>query len=133
MADDINPTLRQQLNDALAVLAPQIRGLHDIAAVSQGELQTTINAQITARERRRDLIQNVLNNLDACVSALGSLETDGYPNLPQVPMTPAQFLTLQGEAEDITAAVGVFTEEATSLSVGLGAPAGKPQANEGDD
>jgi hypothetical protein len=132
MADDINPELRTQLTDALAVLAPQIRGLHDLAAVSQGELASTVNNQITARERRRDLIQTVLDHLDTCVASLGALEDDGYPALPQVPMLPAQFTALEGEASDITAAVGIFTEEASKLSVGLGNPAEKPAEQSGD-
>jgi len=34
MADDPNPALRAELNAALDAITPQLRGLHDLVAVS---------------------------------------------------------------------------------------------------
>jgi hypothetical protein len=129
MANDPNPQLRAELNAALAVLQPQIRGLHDLSAVSiSADLQSSVRNEITARERRRDLIQAVLNNLDTTLSSLIALEHDGYPALPSTQMVPAQFEELQGQSADLTAAIKVFAEQpvASQMTVALGQPAEKP-------
>jgi hypothetical protein len=109
MAADPNPALRSELNAALAVLAPQIRGLHDMAAVSiSPDLLAEINAQITVRERRRDLIRAVISNLDTVVMALQALDADGYPTLDAMIVQPELFTELQGEVSDLEAAAAVF-------------------------
>lgn len=128
MADDVNPQLRAELNAALDVLAPQIRGMHDLLAVSiSDQLRAEISTVVANRERRRDLIQAVLNDLDAALRERTALEDDGYPSLPNVSIVNSQFSELQGEAADLQAAVGVFGQEASRLSVGLGAAADKPK------
>jgi hypothetical protein len=128
MADDVNPQLRAELNSALDVLMPQIRGMHDLLAVSiTTELHAEISDAVAKRERRRDLIQAVLNDLDATQAARAALEDDGYPSLPNVTIVNSQFTELQGEAADLQAAVGVFGQEASRLSVGLGAAVDKPK------
>lgn len=109
MAADPNPALRSELNAALNVLAPQIRGLHDMAAVSiSQDLLAEINAQITVRERRRDLIRAVISNLDTVVMALQALDADGYPTLDAMIVQPDLFTELQGEVSDLEAAAAVF-------------------------
>lgn len=109
MAADPNPALRSELNAALNVLAPQIRGLHDMAAVSiSPDLLVEINAQITVRERRRDLIRAVISNLDTVVMALQALDADGYPTLDAMIVQPGLFTELQGEVSDLEAAAAVF-------------------------
>lgn len=114
MADDPNPTLRAELVAANAVLAPQIRGLHDLALVSiSPELAAEIAKQIAARERRRDLINGVIALLDGAWQALNSLQADGYPALPTVPLQSALLSELRGEETDLDAAVGLFTAEPT--------------------
>jgi hypothetical protein len=131
MADDVNPALRAELEAALAVLEPEIRGLHDLTTVSiSTELQTEINKQIDIREHRRDLIQSVLNSMNATNAARNALEADGYPALPDAVLSPVLFSELKGEDADITAAIGVFEEKlpATTMSIGLGAPVDKPPA-----
>jgi hypothetical protein len=130
MAEDINPVLRAELNEALAVLAPQIRGLHDFAVpVSiSPDLLVSVNAQITFRENRRDLIQAALDCLDATQAALSALESDGYPELPQAAIIASQFEELQEESADLDAAASVFIEQAGRVTVVLGAPAPKPPA-----
>lgn len=130
MADDPNPALRAELVAAVTVLAPQIRGLHDLEAVSiSTELRTTISTQVADRERRRDLIQAVLNCLDQTLAALRLLEQDGYPQLPVMRLQQSQFLELQDEAGDIRAAVAVFQADAAAkLTIDLGQPADKSSA-----
>ena len=112
MADDVNPTLRAELVAALAVLAPQIRGLKDFAASTMSaELLTQINNQIDARTRRQALIQSVINGLDNVLTELGILESDGYPSLPAVPLTGSLFNELQAENNDIEAAFSIFVAD----------------------
>ncbi len=127
MAADPNPVLRAELEAALAVLAPQIRGLHDWATpVSiSPELVGEINDEIVVRERRRDLIQKVLDDLDQAFADLKTLEVDGYPELPPVSLTANLFNELQGQLSDVEAATAVFSEQASSLTVSFGAPVAK--------
>jgi hypothetical protein len=124
MADDPNPALRAELVAALAVLAPQIRGLHDLAVVSiSSDLAAEVAKQIAMRTDRRDLIKAVIAALDGALQSLNALQADGYPSLPTVPLQAALLSELRGEETDLDAAVGLFTPEpATSISVVLGAP-----------
>lgn len=128
MADDPNPALRAELKAALTVLAPQIRGLHDLAGVSiSPDLASEVQNQITMRQRRRELINVVLDALDAVFAALVALEGDGYPKLEQNPLIPALFAELQQEQSDLVAAWGVFAQSmAAQMSVALGSPTEKP-------
>lgn len=128
MADDPNPQLRAELVAALAVLAPEIRGLHDLVTVSISDaLKTQISIRIAIRERRRDLIEGVLSFLDGAVEARDALEADGYPALPKAMIDPRLFSELQGEESDLDAAVALFESgNATTISVNLGEPTEKP-------
>lgn len=113
MALDPNPALRTELLAALAVLAPQIRGLQDLAATPaiSASLRGEVENQITARIRRRNLIQSVLDGLDAALGELSALEADGYPALPATPIPGGLFSELQTENSDIEAAVAIFATE----------------------
>lgn len=112
MADDPNPALRAELIAAMAVLNPQIRGLHDLETVSiSAELKATVTGQVADRERRRDLIQAVLTCLDQTLAALRLLEQDGYPALPAAPIMGSLFSELQEENSDLAAAIAVFATE----------------------
>lgn len=129
MAFDVNPALRAELLAALAVIEPQIRGLHDLMTVSiTPELRAEIEVETVKRERRRDLIQTTLNQLDATNVAHDALEADGYPALPPVELPPDLFSELRGEESDLDAAVGIFEERgpATTITIDLGTPAEKP-------
>lgn len=129
MADDVNPALRAELEAALAVIEPQIRGLHDLMTVSiTEELRAEIEAQIEVRERRANLIQAVLDQLDATNAAQAALEADGYPTLLNAELPPGLFTELQGEETDLDAAVAVFEKAgpATTVTIELGEPAEKP-------
>lgn len=112
MADDINHTLRSELNAALEALAPQLRGLADLAAspTISGELQGVVRQQIADRDRRQTLIKAVLAALDNAIEQMKALQADGYPDLPTVPL--AQFAELKAEQADIAAAAAIFTDEA---------------------
>lgn len=127
MADDPNPSLRAELMAALAVIDPQIRGLDDVAIVSvSADLAQELTHESGRRKHRRDLIQQVLGDLDRTLEDLVRLEEDGYPNLAKIPLTQALLQELQVEQSDISAAVGVFGPEgATQLRVTLGEPADK--------
>lgn len=129
MATDPNPALRAELLAALAVLAPEIRGLHKIANdLPDDAALAAINGQITARERRRDLEQKVINALDTVVGALEALLADGYPNLPAVVVPPDVFDEIAAEESDIEAAVAIFVEQpvATGGTITFPAPTTKP-------
>lgn len=129
MADDVNPALRAELNAAIAVIDPQIRGLHDIAVVSiSATLLTEVNKEIFDRERRRVLLQNAINCLNATNDAMTALQRDGYPALPDEPLSSTSYAELQGQSNDFDAAIGVFVAEtpASNVSIGLGSPADKP-------
>ncbi len=129
MADDVNAALRAELMDRLAVLQPQIRGFHDLIDTSISEdLRAVFRKEIENRERRRDLIQTVINHLDATNGAMTALEADGYPALPNVTISPELFAELRGEEADLDAAVAVFQEPspATGMVLQLGELTEKP-------
>lgn len=114
MADDPNPTLRAELVAANAVLAPQIRGLHDLAVVSiSSDLAAEVAKQIAIRTDRRDLINAVIAALDVAWQALNTLQANGYPSLSTAPLQPSLLSELRGEETDLDAAVGLFTAEPT--------------------
>ena len=109
MADDINPALRAELLAALAVIQPQLRGMRVLAAVGvSSDLMSLLNSEIAERQNRATLVQNVLNELDATVSALGLLEADGYPVLYNVLTSPSLLAELQMEEADIASATQLF-------------------------
>lgn len=124
MADDLNPAKRAELMAQIVILDPQIRGLHDIAAVSISADLKTLVAEVTAeRERRRDYIQNVLDAMDQTVAAMETLEANGYPALPPFVIPPELFSELMGEESDLDAAVDVFAADvAAKIAITLGQP-----------
>jgi hypothetical protein len=110
LPSDPNPTLRAELTAALTAIMPQIHGLADMGAIAS--LSTASRAQIqavlTGRQRRRDLIQAVLTALDAVVVAIQNLEADGYPALDPLPVLPDLFTELQEELAALEAALQQF-------------------------
>jgi len=126
MADDINAARRTELNNQLNVIAPQIRGLDDLAKTSVSpDLAATITAESDILKRRRDLIQAELNGMDSVNALHASLVADGYPTLPPASVMDSLFAELQEELSDLQAAVAVFQAEATSLKISLGTPTSK--------
>ena len=126
MADDINAARRTELNNQLVTLAPEIRGLDDLARTSVSpDLAARITAQSDTLKRRRDLIQAELNGMDSVNVLHASLLADGYPSLPAASVMGSLFDELQEELADLQAAVGIFVNEATNLKVTLGTPTSK--------
>ncbi len=130
MADDPNPALRAELEAALAVLDPQIRGLHDLAVVSiSAELAAAIQQQIAEREKRQQLLRAALASLDGVVTALDMLFQDGYPALPDAFLDPNLLAELHDEDADLDAASGIFVPNvAAAISIDLGNPVEKSPA-----
>ncbi len=119
---DVISDHRTELLAALKVLEPQIRGLHDLVAVSiSPELVAEIEAQVAIRERRRGLIL-------ALLAAIEALFDDGYPDMPNAVLPPNLFSELRGENTDLDSAVAIFEDAgpATTLIVNLDAPVEKP-------
>jgi hypothetical protein len=115
MADYTKSALTADLEAALAILDPQIRGLNDLSHTSiSPALLVEVEAQITARVHRHDLIQAVLDSLDAVDERLSALDADGYPVLPAAPVMGSLFSELQEEKSDLAAAIAVFATEQIS-------------------
>jgi hypothetical protein len=110
MSFDPDPSLRAELDAALALLLPQIEGLSHLEMVSAipTDLIAEFNAASTTRSHRRDLIVAVLHALDAVVSTYATLVADGYPDLPPIPLLPSIGDELAAELAVIEAAIAVF-------------------------
>ncbi len=110
--DYTESTKRAELNAALAVLKPQLKGLADLRDTSiSPDLKQAVIDQITARTHRQDLIHAALAALDAANVALTNLNDDDYPNLPTAPVPGSLFAELQEEKSDLAAAMSVFASE----------------------
>ncbi len=126
MADDINPARRTELLAAIAVLEPQIRGLHDLITTSiSDDLKAAIQHQIVVRERRDSLLHMEIAALDEVNVAQDALLADGYPALNTGVLEPSLFQELTGEESDLDAAVAVFGQQST---ISVGTPTFTPQA-----
>ena len=79
MAFDPDPQLRAELDLAVNVLLPQIAGLQHLVMVSSlpADLIAQLNSAATSRSHRLDLIQAVLQALDAVGFYYGVLIADG--------------------------------------------------------
>lgn len=125
MADDINPARRAELLAAIAVLEPQIRGLHDLMTTSiSADLKNAIQHQIDVRERRHELLVGEIAMLNQVNMAQDALVADGYPALNTGVLEPSLFQELSGEESDLDAAVAVFGQQAT---ISVGTPTFTPQ------
>lgn len=126
--NDPNPALTAELNAALAVLEPQIRGTDDIAHVSVSKGLRAADEQLRDdRMRRQGLINEVLKQLDETAAAITALKNDGYPNLPQMELTPELWEELKTQKADLDSAFALFKqqEQASNIAIELGAPVAK--------
>jgi len=126
-AADPTPELTIELNQALDIIDPQVHGLHYIQLISSSpELKAAVGEQIAGRERRQSLIHAALDGRDRLIAALTALYADGYPDLPDATVIASLFEQLQEEMRDLSAAMGIFHEQASSGTVTLGTPTPKP-------
>lgn len=118
MAADPNPALRAEIQAALDVVEPQIRGLHDLLETTiSADLKNVLTTTVQARENRRGLLQAVIRGLDSTLLALQNLDSDGYPDLPDVILNVAEATELNGERTDLEAAIGIFSEGKVALDL----------------
>lgn len=114
--------LKTELEAALAVLLPQIEGLHDFASLDlQDPTKADVQSATVDFERRRDLINTAL-------AGLNGLITDNYPEVAQRNVVEAIYEDLKDNVETITAAFAKFTPiaEAASVTLTPGVPELKP-------
>lgn len=124
--NDPNSALRNELNTALGVIEPQIRGLQDLSQVSiSGDLRVILEQELGKRTHRRDLINEVLSQLDSVVGGRNLLDQDGYPALEDVSIPEPMFRELQGEKTDLEAAESIFQEAASAVRIIPGTPEDK--------
>ncbi len=129
MANDVNPTLRNELIAALDALDSETRGLTALSAMPGSDtLKNELTLQLTSRSRRRVLIEALINALDAATEARDALIAEGYPGMPHAPVPPALIAELKSDAADMTSAVNVFELlQASQMGVSLGEA--KPKDN----
>lgn len=128
MAGDPNPKISADMIAQRVILAPQIRGMNDLAATSiSTPLRDAIQAIQRQRMHRDELIVAALAARDNYIAALTTLEKDGYPDLPNVPVRSDLLSELDGQNDDLHAASVVFVPEpAANISIGLSEPMDKP-------
>src|SRR3990172_184231 len=128
MPSDTFDGLRQEIEAAIGVINPQIRGMLDLTKVSL--LQPTLDAirvELADQERRKALLDGVIKALDDVVAALIALQEDGYHELPKGEVTNQIKEELQEQFADFQAAFGEFEEAmATKLEINLGQTIEKP-------
>jgi hypothetical protein len=122
MTSPATSSLRDELNTALDVLLPELEGWEDLASMEALQPSTMgfVTDTITGHRRRHNLIQNLLDALDA-------LEADLYPDTPKIKIPTPGFEDLHHQLDVITSALNEAEEQpvASDISVDLGAPADK--------
>lgn len=103
------PTLRTELHAALEVVNKNLGGLQILASTPlTGPSAAQIGTAIDSRRRRRNLIQQVLADLDQLGADWGALLDDGYPTLAPIPVLKVVFQELQDELVVLEAAIAQF-------------------------
>lgn len=129
----LNDTLHE-MNEALNFLEPRIRGIEDIQkSGGSAQLKSFLNAKLYDLIRRRNLCSLLLSEVE-------SLLADGYPDIPDMPITAqleeelnkqikkAEKIHRQ-EIRNIEYVASIFTpgdKPATTITINLGSPADKP-------
>ena len=117
--------LRAEIDAAVAVMEPQLRGLEDLARIdAPAEVIALVNAQLAKHKHRYDLLLAVLQALDSVAAARQELDDDGYPAIPSVPTGTDVMGEFKEEMSDIEAAAALFTDSvrASGLGIELGPP-----------
>ncbi len=129
MAIDPPPGFRTELNDALAVLGPQIDGLEDLrlSTISQSA-RTVVETLLAARRGREQLIFALLQGMDVVETLWQALKDDGYPSLPRIILPPNLFDELQTETNAINTAMQIFAPPAAvAISLNIAGVVHTPQ------
>lgn len=103
--------LRDELNAALVLLAPQITGLNVLISLQglfSANTLAALQAKLDTRVRRRNLISTVLSRLDQISGEIAQLISDGYPNLSNPVVDPSVITELENEEGFIEAALNEF-------------------------
>lgn len=115
--------LRGELDVAIALLLPQIRGLDDLLLLPLADTtRVSVSHEQVDHTRRLDLCRGVL-------AALTDLEADDYPTMPKAEVPALSFQELQDQYAAITAALAEFeaAPPASNISIELGAASSKPE------
>jgi hypothetical protein len=121
--------LRAEIDAALAIVTPQIRGLEDLTKVSLSQpALDEVSGELADRRRRKALLDAVIAALDAVDKAMDALVADGYPAIPKEEVSASVYAELQEQQADILAAIAEFEKQplAENIAVVLGDPADKP-------
>ena len=129
MASDSVTARRELFESGLAIVDPQIKGVmnklnDDISA----QLKAALSERLAVLQRRQGLINSSIATQDAADAAVGVLEDDGFPALPnmEIPDSLIQEIREEGVADDAAAAGFEVIALAASLSINLGIAADKP-------
>lgn len=111
--------LLTELKLARAVLEPQIEGLKDYQRLNiQPDTKTKVDETLARFEQRAKLINEA-------IAALEKLDADAYPDVPVVSVVDAVFDDLRMQKATIGAAFDLFSAQAETLGVKVGAPVEK--------
>jgi len=130
MASSTLDGLRTEITAAIAAIDPVIAGLDDLALVSlTDETLVEVNEEQQRHRHRRELLQRVLDDLNALEEAIRDLLADGYPELPPSEVTQKVFLELEEQLEELEKAFAQFKPipPATKITVTLGPATDKPE------
>jgi len=131
MASDSITERRALCKAGLSSVNPQIKGVTNKANDDiSSDLKATYAERLTVLARRQTKINFALSTQDAADAAWVDLETDGFPEFPnmEVPESLYQEIKEEGVADDAAAAGFEATPQATTLNVSVGNPVPKPGA-----
>jgi len=129
MASDLISERRDEWQEALDDIVPQIRGLEDkINDALSEELRAVLNERLAFLRDRFNLINSAIAGQDAADAAEDALEDHGFPELPDMQIDQYLLDELDREVADNLAARDGFAanQMATNMSINLGAPVRKP-------
>ena len=130
MASDLISERRDEWQEALDDIVPQIRGLEDkINDALSEELRAVLNERLAFLRDRFNLINSAIAGQDAADAAEDALEDHGFPELPDMEIDQYLLDELDREVADNLAARDGFaaTPMAVNLTINLGTPVTKPE------
>lgn len=110
--------LKLELQTALDDILPRIEGLEDFARLNIADgTKALVTETLVKYAKRRDLLK-------AALESLGRLETDSYPDTPQIFIPEEAYQDLKENVATIAAA---FEKFLSSKSINLGITVGAPE------